>query len=417
MDGLDHRSLGSRLDLWHIQEDAPGMVFWHPRGYVLYRVLEDYIRGRMRRLGYGEVRTPQLMPQALWQRSGHWQKFGDNMFRLQAAVDPAAKPNVRRADQRAQDEDLVMALKPMSCPGHVQIFNQGLRSWRDLPIRYAEFGACHRNEPSGALHGLMRTRAFEQDDAHVFCRAEHVQDEVARFIGLLSAVYAELGFPAYDVALSTRPAERAGADALWDWAEAKLGDAARQCGAAYAVQPGEGAFYGPKLEFALRDRHGRSWQCGTIQLDCVLPERLGASYVAPDGGRDVPLMIHHAVFGSLGRFIAILLEQHGGALPFWLAPDQVAVAPVARAQAPYAAEVLDAFERAGLRAVAYDGAETLSRRIVAAHEAQVPVMAIVGRREQAERRVALRERDGRQTVLELEEAAASLALRRSPTAS
>src|SRR5262245_57654610 len=217
-----------------------------------------------------------------------------------------------------------MALKPMSCPCHVQIFNRGLRSWRELPVRYAEFGACHRDEPSGALHGLMRTRNFEQDDAHVFCREEHVQDEVARFIDLLAKVYAELGFPDYEVALSTRPEKRAGSDTLWDWAEAKLGEAARQCGVSFSIQPGEGAFYGPKLEFALRDRHGRSWQCGTIQLDCVLPERLGASYIAPDGSRAVPLMIHHAVFGSLGRLIAILLEQHGAALPFWLAPDQVA---------------------------------------------------------------------------------------------
>ena len=258
----------------------------------------------------------------------------------------------------------------------------------------------------------MRTRAFEQDDAHVFCREEHVQDEVARFIGLLSAVYAELGFPEHDVALSTRPAMRAGSDALWDWAEAKLGEAARQCGIAYEVQPGEGAFYGPKLEFALRDRLGRSGQCGTSQLDCVLPGRRGAAHVAPDGGRAVPLMIHHAVLGSLGRFIAILLEQHGGALPFRLAPEQVAVAPIARDQAGYAAELRAVFEEAGLRAVSYDGSETLSRRIVAAREAGVPVMAIVGKREQEERRVSLRERDGTQSVTSLAEAVAALSARR-----
>ncbi len=393
MDDLDHRSLGSRLDLWHIQDDAPGMVFWHPRGYVIYRVLEDYIRGKMRRHGYTEVKTPQLMPHELWVHSGHWEKFGENMF----CVD---------------DGNRRMALKPMSCPCHVQIFNKGLRSWRDLPIRYAEFGACHRNEPSGALHGLMRARAFEQDDAHVFCREEHLQGEVARFVRLLSQVYAELGFPEYDVALSTRPAVRAGSDEMWDWAEDKLGEAACQCGLSFSVQVGEGAFYGPKLEFALRDRLGRSWQCGTVQLDCVLPARLDASYVTQDGSRAAPLMIHHAVFGSLGRFVAILLEHYGGVLPFWLSPEQVAVAPISREQVDYATEVLEALQSAGLRAVCYDGAETLSRRIVAAREAVIPVMAIVGRQEKASARVTLRERNGTQSVVGLANAVAALSARR-----
>jgi threonyl-tRNA synthetase len=389
MDELDHRILGSRLSLWHIQDDAPGMVFWHPRGYAIYRVLEDYIRTKMRRRGYAEVRSPLLMRRNFWVRSGHWDKFGENMF----SVDNGEHP---------------MALKPMSCPCHVQIFNKGLHSWRDLPVRYAEFGACHRDEPSGALHGLMRTRAFEQDDAHVFCREEDVQGEVARFIDLLSEVYADLGFPGFEVALSTRPAVRAGSDDLWDWAEKTLGDAAAHCGVSWLVQPGEGAFYGPKLEFALRDRLGRSWQCGTIQLDCVLPARLDASYIAPDGNRAVPLMIHHAVFGWLGRFIAILLEHFGGALPFWLAPEQVAVAPISREQADYAAEVIEMFEGSGLRAVCYGGAETLSRRIVAAHEAEVPVMAILGQREKEGRTVTLRERDGAQSMLSLAEAATAL---------
>jgi threonyl-tRNA synthetase len=393
VDELDHRSLGSRLHLWHIQEDAPGMVFWHPRGYAIYRVLEDYIRTRMRRLGYAEVRSPLLMPRELWVRSGHWDKFGENMF----GVDSGERP---------------MALKPMSCPCHVQIFNKGLHSWRDLPVRYTEFGACHRDEPSGALHGLMRTRAFEQDDAHVFCREEDVQREVARFIELLSEVYADLGFPGFAIALSTRPAVRAGSDDLWDWAEKTLGDAATGSGVSFSVQPGEGAFYGPKLEFALRDRLGRSWQCGTIQLDCVLPARLDAFYIAPDGSRAVPLMMHHAVFGSLGRFIAILLEHHGGALPFWLSPEQVAVAPIAQEQADYAAEVMDMFEEFGLRAVSYSGAETLSRRIVAAHEAEVPVMAILGRREKESRTVTLRERDGAQSTLSWADAATALSSRR-----
>ena len=394
MDDLDHRSLGARLGYYHIQEDAPGMVFWHPRGYALYRVLEDYIRGRMRRLGYAEVRTPQLLPRELWDRSGHWDKFRAAMFVM------------------GDEDGRRLALKPMSCPCHVQLFNAAPRSWRDLPVRYAEFGACHRNEPSGALLGLMRTRAFEQDDAHVFCRAEDVQHEVARFIDLLGRVYADLGFPDHAVALSTRPALRAGSDESWDWAEARLGAAARDCGVAYDVRPGEGAFYGPKLEFALRDRHGRSWQCGTIQLDCVLPGRLDASYVAADGGRAVPLLIHHAVFGSLGRFIALLLEHHGGALPYWLSPEQVAVAPVARDQRGYARAVLDALAEAGPRAVLYDADETLSRRIVAAHAAAIPVMAILGRREAADRTVTLRERDGAQATLPLAAAAAALAARR-----
>ncbi len=394
MDDLDHRSLGSRLELYHQQDDAPGMVFWHPRGYAIYRVLEDYIRRRMRRLGYAEVRTPMVLPRALWERSGHWEKFRDNMFLV-------------------EDEDgREMALKPMSCPGHVQIFNKGLRSWRELPIRYAEFGQCHRNEPSGAMHGLMRTRAFEQDDAHVFCREDQAVEEMGRFIDLLDEVYAELGFTGYEVALATRPDQRAGADEQWDWAEARLAEAARARGLSFSVKPGEGAFYGPKLEFILRDRLGRSWQCGTVQLDCVLPGRLDASYVAPDGSRALPVMIHHAVFGSMGRFVGVLLEQHGGALPFWLAPEQVAVAPVSDRQGDYARHVWDMLDGAGLRVVMQDGNETLPRRIVASHEAGIPVMAIVGGREAADNTVTLRRRDGSQSVAKLEEAAALLAVTR-----
>jgi len=392
MDDLDHRNLGTRLDLWHIQEDAPGMVFWHPRGHTLYRVLEDYVRGKMRRLGYAEVRTPQLLPRDLWVQSGHWEKFGGNMFNV-------------------ADDERPMALKPMSCPCHVQIFNKGLRSWRDLPLRYAEFGACHRNEPSGSLHGLMRTRGFEQDDAHVFCREEDVAGEVARFVTLLREAYAELGFSAPEVALSTRPRVRAGTDELWDWAEETLGNAARSCGLMFDVQPEEGAFYGPKLDFALRDRLGRSWQCGTVQLDSVLPSRLDASYVGPDGSRAIPVMIHHAVFGSICRFVAILLEHYKGALPFWLSPDQVAVAPISQDQAAYAAEVLETLEAHNIRTVLLGGAETLSRRIVVAHEASIPVVAVVGRRESEQRTLSLRERAGDNVVLTLEDAAITLSRR------
>jgi threonyl-tRNA synthetase len=393
MDQLDHRHLSAKLDFHHIQEDAPGMVFWHPRGYAVYRVLEDYIRGHMRRLGYQEVKTPQLMPRDLWVRSGHWDKFRDAMFSVDS--DPA-RP---------------MALKPMTCPCHVQLFNHGRRSWRELPLRYAEFGACHRNEPSGSLQGLLRTRAFEQDDAHVFCREEDVEGEVSRFVELLKTVYADLGFPEYRVGLSTRPAQRAGTDALWDWAEARLGEAARQSGLAFEILPGEGAFYGPKLEFALLDRNGRSWQCGTVQLDCVLPGRLDASYIAPDGTHAVPLMIHHAVFGSMGRLIAMLLEQHEGIFPFWLAPDQIAIAPISRDQEPYARIVEAAFVDAGLRAVRYSSGETLSRRIIEAREAAIPAVAVLGRREEEAGTVTLRERDGVQTTLPLADASAALSAR------
>ena len=394
MDDLDHRSLGTRLDLWHIQEDAPGMVFWHPRGNTLYRILEDYIRRKMRRLGYAEVRTPQLLPRELWIQSGHWEKFGAHMFSL-------------------ADDERAMALKPMSCPCHVQIFNRRLRSWRDLPLRYAEFGVCHRDEPSGSLHGLMRTRGFEQDDAHVFCREEDVPGEVARFVALLSEVYADFGFPKPDVSLSTRPPARAGSDELWDWAEATLGEAAHQCGLSYDILPGEGAFYGPKLEFALRDRLGRSWQCGTVQLDSVLPNRLDASYVGSDGRRVTPVMIHHAVFGSVGRCIAMLLEHHAGVLPFWLSPDQVAVAPISDRHSDYATKVLDLLEAEGVRGVLLPGGDTLSRRIVAAHEACIPVVAVVGQREAEQGTVSLRDRAGAVSVFRLNDAAKALRQRAS----
>jgi threonyl-tRNA synthetase len=390
MDEFDHRSLGARLDLYHIAEDAPGMPFWHPRGHALYRALEDFVRERMRGLGFREVRTPQLLPRALWERSGHWGKFRENMF----SVDDPERP---------------MALKPMSCPCHVELFNQGLRSWRQLPMRYAEFGACHRNGPSGAMHGLMRTRSFVQDDAHVFCRESDVRGEVVRFIGLLRGVYAELGFDGVEVALSTRPAERYGEQAVWDEAEGSLLAASRACGLEPAIQPGEGAFYGPKLEFALRDRLGRSWQCGTVQLDYVLPERLGASYVDENSSRVRPVMIHHAVLGSMERMIGILLEHHGGALPLRFAPEQVAVMPLSCEQEDYAAEVEDALASAGIRAVALGPDETLSRRIVSARERMVPLHAVVGRREAAARSVALTLRDGSRESIGIGDLAARIA--------
>ncbi|MCZ7860888.1 threonine--tRNA ligase [Agrobacterium salinitolerans] len=394
MDDLDHRRLGQSLELYHIQENAPGMVFWHPRGYAVYRVLEDYIRSHMRRMGFKEVRTPQLLPRELWEKSGHWDKFRSNMF-------------------CAEDGDgREFALKPMSCPCHLQIFNQGRKSYRDLPVRYAEFGACHRNEPSGSMHGLMRTRAFEQDDAHVICRKEDVQREVARFIGLLDRVYSDLGFEGYEVALSTRPASCAGSDDLWDLAEAQLAAAAAERGIECRLQPGEGAFYGPKLEFVLRDRQGRDWQCGTVQLDMVLPGRLGASYIDENDEPAVPIMIHHAVLGSMGRFLAMLLEHHGGDLPFWLSPDQVAVVPISQVQAAYAERIHAALCDAGVRAVLYDMNDTLSRKLVEVHAARIPVAYVVGGREAEAGTVAVRERDGSQRLLSLEDAVRDAASRR-----
>jgi threonyl-tRNA synthetase len=396
---LDHRVLGNKLDLFHQQEEGPGMVFWHPRGWELYRVLEDYVRQRMRRAGFREIRTPQLLARSLWERSGHWEKFGAQMYSLSEghhAVD-------------ARDEDGVVAepralcLKPMSCPCHVQVFNQRVRSYRELPVRYSEFGACHRDEPSGSLEGLKRTRAFVQDDAHVFCMEAQIENEVGRFCDLLRGVYADLGFPAFSVALATRPALRAGDDGVWDRAEAALSKAALAAGLEFDVLEGEGAFYGPKLEFHLTDSRQRSWQCGTIQLDFVLPERLDAEFVNERNERERPVMIHHAVLGSMERFIAMLLEHHEGWLPMWLAPDQVVVASISDASIRYAREVADALEEVGVRSVLDDRPERLEKKIVDARERQVPLFVAVGPRDERGRTISIRERDGRQEVMPLAE--------------
>ena len=399
MEHNDHRVIGKKLDLWHMEEDAPGMIYWHPAGWRIYRQVEDLIRDRMRRAGYEEVRSPQLLPRSLWERSGHWEKFGHAMF----AVPPR------------QEGDREMALKPMSCPCHLQIFNSDLRSWRDLPARYAEFGACHRDEPSGSMHGILRTKAFEQDDAHVICRPDQVSGEVSRFVRMLKGIYAALGFPELSVALSLRPDVRAGCDADWDKAEADLLEAARSCGLDPEIQPGEGAFYGPKLEFALRDRQGRSWQCGTIQLDMVLPGRLGASFINEEGQPEVPVMLHHAILGSMGRFIGILLEECEGRLPFWLAPRQVAVLPISDKQAGYAHTVFSALHDHGLRPVLLDRSESLQRRLVEAHEMMVPVHLVLGKREEADMSVMLQE-DGEKRPLGLDAALSELELRGGPPA-
>lgn len=385
MDAFDHRSIGRRLDLFHLQEEAPGAAFWHPRGFALYRALEDFVRGRMRRAGYGEIRTPQLLDRALWQRSGHAEKFASAMYQV-------------------ADGERLLALKPMSCPGHVQVFMSRLRSYRDLPLRYAEFGACHRNEPSGALLGLKRARAFVQDDAHVFCAEDQAEDEIVRVCRLLRSIYADIGFARVDVALALRPEVRTGDDAQWDRAEAMLLGAARAAGLEPAIVPGEGAFYGPKLEFHLRDSGDRAWQCGTVQLDFVLPERLDARYVDAGGAPRRPAMIHHALFGSMERFIAILLEHFRGRLPLWLAPDQVVVASVAADQAAAAQAATRAFEAAGLRVVLDDRRETLGRKIAEARASGTPVAAILGAAEAEAGAVTLRRRDGAQETLPLADA-------------
>lgn len=404
MDPDDHRRLGPELELFHQQEEGPGTVFWHPRGAALYRALEQFVHGRMRSAGFRELRTPQLLARSLWERSGHWEKFGEHMF---VCGERSANP------QDASGHGRQFALKPMSCPGHVQVFRSRVRSWRELPLRYCEFGACHRDEPSGALHGLMRTRAFTQDDAHLFCREDQVETEVARFCALLREIYASLGFDDVAVGFSTRPAVRAGSDEIWDRAEASLAASARAAGLAFSLQPGEGAFYGPKLEFALRDRLGRRWQCGTIQLDHVLPERLDATYVAEDGRRVRPVMLHHAVLGSVERFVAILLEHHGARLPAWLAPDQALVLPVHQAESAAAAAFVAELEAHDVRAVIDSRPLSLSRRLVDAHARGIPFVAALGAREVRDRTVDLRI-DGKRHLLPQDAALAELACRVRP---
>jgi threonyl-tRNA synthetase len=385
MDDHDHRLLGPRLDLFHQQEEAPGMAFWHPRGATIYRLIENYIRREMSRAGFQEVRTPQLLARSLWERSGHLGKFGANMFVF-------------------CDGERSFALKPMNCPGHVQLFRQQIRSYRDLPVRFSEFGVCHRYELSGALHGLMRGRAFTQDDAHVFCLREHIEAEVQHFCRLLRRVYARFGFQDFLVGFSTRPVAREGTDATWDEAEATLAAAARGAGLEFRQQPGEGAFYGPKLEFILKDQDGREWQCGTMQLDLVIPERLGAEVVDASGARVRPVMIHQAVLGSIERFMAVLLEHYRGQLPFWLAPEQIVVAPVSADQSEYARTVAATFNAADLRCVVDNADETLSRRIVSAHDKGIPIFVTVGPKEVSSGTVTIRERGGRQFVRSLNEA-------------
>jgi len=369
----DHRRLGKTLDLFHLQEEAPGMVFWHPKGWSVWQAVEQYMRGRLTEAGYQEVRTPQVMDRSLWEKSGHWENYKENMF-------------VTESEKRDY------AIKPMNCPGHVQIFNHGLRSYRDLPLRFAEFGSCHRNEPSGALHGLMRVRGFVQDDAHIFCTEEQIVEEAKAFNELAFSVYDDFGFKDVKVKLSLRPEKRAGSDAVWDHAEDGLRLALRACGVEWEELPGEGAFYGPKVEYHIKDAIGRSWQCGTLQLDLVLPERLGAEYVADDNGRKRPVMLHRAILGSFERFLGILLENHAGALPAWLAPEQVVVMNIAESQAEYAENVVQLLQKQGFRAKADLRNEKITYKIREHSLQKIPYLLVVGDKERDANQVAVRAR-------------------------
>ena len=371
----DHRKLGRHLDLFHMQDEAPGMVFWHPKGWVIWQQVEQYMRAKFVEYGYQEVRTPQVMDRTLWEKSGHWQNYRDNMF-------------------TTSSENRDYAVKPMNCPGHIQIFNHGLHSYRDLPLRLAEFGSCHRNEPSGALHGLMRVRGFTQDDAHIFCTEEQIESEVSAFIVMLYQIYGDFGFSDVLVKLSTRPEKRVGSDETWDRAEAGLAAALRQNNLEYDLQPGEGAFYGPKIEFTLKDSLGRLWQCGTIQLDFNLPERLGAEYVAEDNTRKIPVMLHRAIVGSMERFLGILIEHYAGAFPLWLAPVQMMVLNISENQAEYAREVVEILKQNGLRAQADLRNEKITYKIREHSLQRLPYLLVVGDKEVVTRQVAVRNRKG-----------------------
>jgi len=391
----DHRKLGRQLGLFHIQEEAVGQVFWHPKGWSVYRTLENYVRRQLEATGYVEVKTPMLVDRKLWEDSGHWANYRKNMFIAE----------VDEGEVNGQSRKAMLAVKPMNCPCHVQIFRQGIRSYRDLPLRMAEFGACHRYEPSGALHGLMRVRGFVQDDAHIFCTEDQISSETVAFCDLLKRMYKDLGFEEVSVKFSDRPDNRAGDDAIWDKAEGALKKAVEDAGLPYTMNPGEGAFYGPKLEFVLRDAIGRDWQCGTLQVDFVLPERLDAEYVAEDGSRKRPVMLHRAVLGSFERFIGILIENFAGAFPFWLAPVQAVVAPIVSDADAYASEVCVALKAAGLRAETDLRNEKINYKIREHATQKVPVIVVVGRKEAEERTVTLRFRgEERQETLPLDEA-------------
>jgi len=404
----DHRRLGREMDLFHLQDVAAGSVFWHPKGWTLYRTLRNYMRERLNVAGYLEVNTPQLVDRMLWEASGHWEKFRENMFIAEVDEEPGFGAHEYDTDDYDTGKRM-LALKPMNCPCHVQIFKQGTTSYRDLPIRMAEFGSCHRYEPSGALHGLMRVRAFVQDDAHIFCTEDQITSETQAFCTLLQSVYKDLGFEDVVVKFSDRPEVRAGTDETWDKAEQALRDATAATGLETELNPGDGAFYGPKLDFVLRDAIGRDWQCGTLQVDFVLPERLDAAYVGKDGEKHRPVMLHRAILGSFERFLGILIENYAGKFPFWLAPLQVVVATITNDADDYAAEVLAAMEDAGLRAELDTRNEKINYKIREHSHAKVPVILVVGAKEAEAGTVAMRRLGGKdQEIVALKEAAARL---------
>ena len=393
----DHRRLGRELDLFHMQEEAVGSIFWHPRGWSLYREIEAHVRRRLEDGDYKEVKTPQLIDRSLWEASGHWDKFRENMF---------------TADS---EDDRTLALKPMNCPGHVQIYKQGLKSYRDLPIRMAEFGSCHRNEPSGALHGIMRVRAFTQDDAHIFCSEDQITSESIIFCDLLRKIYKDFGFEDVRVKFSDRPGVRAGDDVTWDRAEEALKNACEAAGLETTLNPGEGAFYGPKLEFVLRDAIGRDWQCGTLQVDFVLPERLDANYIASDGSKKRPVMLHRAILGSMERWIGILIEQYAGRFPIWLAPVQAVITTITGDNDDYAYKVLEECKKVGLRAAVDVRNEKINYKIREHSNAKIPVILVVGTKEQENETVAVRRLGGKsQEILALEDAVNTLLKESTP---
>ncbi len=406
----DHRKIGQEMDLFHLQSEAQGSIFWHPKGYMLWRQLESYMRRRLDNAGYVEVKTPQLMNSKQWEASGHWGKYRENMF-----VVPDEVPNTEDEGPVLSGKSELMALKPMNCPAHILIFRQGIKSYRDLPVRMAEFGCCHRNEPHGALHGIMRVRQFTQDDAHIFCREDQIVDEVRKFCELLDLVYKDLGFERYAIKLALRPEKRFGTDEMWDKAENNLREAVRQAGRlsdeyGWAELPGEGAFYSPKLEFHLTDAIGRTWQCGTIQLDYVLPERLDASYIGEDGNKHRPVMLHRAILGTFERFIGILIEHHAGRFPMWLAPVQATVCTITSDANDYAEEVAATLRAHGLRVDVDLRNEKINYKVREHSLAKVPVLVVVGKKEAENRGVALRRLGGAtQEILALDEATDRLA--------
>jgi threonyl-tRNA synthetase len=393
----DHRKIGRAMDLFHMQEEGRGMVFWHPKGWQLWRTLEAYMRRRLDDSGYVEVKTPQVLDRSFWEKSGHWDKYRPNMFVCETV------------------EGETLSLKPMNCPGHVQIFKVGLRSYKELPMRMAEFGACHRYEPSGSLHGLMRVRGFTQDDAHIFCREDQIVEETEKFVRLTRLIHADLGMETAYINLATRPENRAGSDEFWDKAEGMLAEAARQAGVEVVIAEGDGAFYAPKLDFIVKDAIGREWTCGTLQLDYVLPERLDAEYVAEDGSRQRPVMLHRAILGSFERFIGIMIENYAGKFPIWLAPVQVVIAPITSDANPYAETVAAALRKAGLRVETDLRNEKINYKVREHSLAKVPVIAVVGRKEAETGEVALRflGSDG-QTILSVADAVARLSAEATP---